>query len=250
MGYFHTDEELEHHGILGQKWGVRRYQNPDGTLTEAGRKKYGEKVTMHNGKDNILLGGRKYQTHKEYVTANKYAKASYNRRKEEIRDWRKDQAEKGEKFTRVKAISKNLDAYGQYRYEKDRNRINAGVNESKRDFVKGVAGKTAAATAVVGANVLAGMIHANYLNNRLKKESVGRLGAQGIEQYYEYKIGKEQVAKYLVNSVAMGALYGATSGLVKNVQAQQRIDNLSANEKRRRARIATEDEKRWKKGMV
>ena len=31
---------LEHHGILGQKWGVRRYQNADGTLTELGKKHY------------------------------------------------------------------------------------------------------------------------------------------------------------------------------------------------------------------
>lgn len=33
------DNTLCHHGIKGQKWGVRRYQNPDGSLTNAGRKK-------------------------------------------------------------------------------------------------------------------------------------------------------------------------------------------------------------------
>ena len=33
--------ELYHHGIKGQRWGVRRYQNPDGTLTTAGRARYG-----------------------------------------------------------------------------------------------------------------------------------------------------------------------------------------------------------------
>lgn len=31
---------LYHHGVQGQKWGVRRYQNPDGTMTEEGKKRY------------------------------------------------------------------------------------------------------------------------------------------------------------------------------------------------------------------
>lgn len=33
-------EYLAHHGIKGQRWGFRRFQNEDGTLTEAGRKRY------------------------------------------------------------------------------------------------------------------------------------------------------------------------------------------------------------------
>lgn len=35
-----NSEYLSHHGIKGQKWGIRRYQNPDGTLTAAGRARY------------------------------------------------------------------------------------------------------------------------------------------------------------------------------------------------------------------
>lgn len=32
--------ELYHHGILGMKWGIRRFQNKDGTLTQAGKQRY------------------------------------------------------------------------------------------------------------------------------------------------------------------------------------------------------------------
>ena len=42
--------ELYHHGILGQKWGVRRYQNKDGTLTEEGKKRYDRDVRENNAR--------------------------------------------------------------------------------------------------------------------------------------------------------------------------------------------------------
>lgn len=42
-GSFVNENELYHWGIKGMKWGVRRYQNPDGSLTAAGRKRYTDK---------------------------------------------------------------------------------------------------------------------------------------------------------------------------------------------------------------
>ena len=39
-----SEDYLQHHGILGQKWGVRRYQNPDGSLTDAGKKRYANQI--------------------------------------------------------------------------------------------------------------------------------------------------------------------------------------------------------------
>ena len=58
-------DELFHHGIKGQKWGIRRYQNPDGTYTSEGKARYGAK------NDRQASSLAKYQN-KEYEKAKAY----------------------------------------------------------------------------------------------------------------------------------------------------------------------------------
>lgn len=65
-------DELYHHGIKGQKWGIRRFQNPDGSLTAEGKRRYG---TVENF-NRLSAAESKMQKAK---TAKQNANANYNR---------------------------------------------------------------------------------------------------------------------------------------------------------------------------
>ena len=59
--YDHADE-LYHYGVKGMKWGVRRYQNEDGTLTDEGKKHYADLVT------SAAKSGKLIDMSKDYIS--------------------------------------------------------------------------------------------------------------------------------------------------------------------------------------
>lgn len=70
------DNEMYHHGIKGQKWGVRRYQNADGSLTEKGKLRYTVKERENSLKsissmsdDDIKKALNRMNLEKQYRTA-------------------------------------------------------------------------------------------------------------------------------------------------------------------------------------
>ena len=113
MKYIYTSE-LYHHGIKGQRWGVRRFQNADGTLTNAGKKRYDKLMSkfhkQYSRDYSSKIELKSYNKTADYMNAvgiKKFNEKYWKGQKEGTEEYRKF-VEKYEKYFQDH-LNKNLD---------------------------------------------------------------------------------------------------------------------------------------------
>lgn len=117
--------ELYHHGIKGQKWGVRRFQNSDGSLTDAGNKRYGQKY------QKAMI---KYQ--KDQIKSRRNIKLqSYNKTVDEYNNGKIAEYNKSHKTTDPDYLENYIKQFNED-WKKNYNRSMMEFTQNNRNFQK------------------------------------------------------------------------------------------------------------------
>lgn len=182
------DDELYHFGVKGMKWGVRRYQNEDGSLTSLGKKR------------DKMLSDRK--TAKKHSTTSNMVKAEYSRREFEDAKTRLKLENQKKKSKRQQDLEKKYIDQG---FSKDEAEIKA-YNRAKTETILKVAGGIALASAAA----YVAYKHYDKVTDRVfeKGSEIGRLTNNGSEPtnraFYGF-VNKHDKDRY-------EGLYGKTLG--------------------------------------
>lgn len=96
------NNELQHWGVRGMKWGVRRYQNKDGTLTPAGKKRYEQELAKLKKEEQIIKNRKKTQAQIDKLEAKRRQLADEKRTLDE-----NGKSAKAPKPTKVPKTSKS-----------------------------------------------------------------------------------------------------------------------------------------------
>lgn len=182
------DDELYHFGVKGMKWGFRRYQNEDGSLTSLGKKR------------DKMLSDRK--TAKKHSTTSNMVKAEYSRREFEDAKTRLKLENQKKKSKRQQDLEKKYIDQG---FAKDEAEIKA-YNRAKTETILKVAGGIALASAAA----YVAYKHYDKVTDRVfeKGSEIGRLTNNGSEPtnraFYGF-VNKHDKDRY-------EGLYGKTLG--------------------------------------
>ena len=132
MWAYYNSNELYHHGILGMKWGVRRYQNEDGSLTPAGKKRYGREYERTAQK-----GMNKRNKNANRIHINAYNKAADEANNGGIEAFNAQQEKKyGKNFFKRDAYLEDHNKWFDERFAANWNKLLMDFYSNDKDFQK------------------------------------------------------------------------------------------------------------------